>query len=125
MLRKNEVYLDAMGARPITEYRYFFFVTNDRQSTPMEIVLLANERCDRENLIEQFKNGVKALRNPLPAEPAAHPTSETEVMQVMRRNPHRISENISMSFRLKPYILYLLPHYLSKAIGDKWRLGIN
>jgi len=28
-------------------------------------VLLANDRCDQENLIEQLKNGVRALRNPL------------------------------------------------------------
>jgi hypothetical protein len=47
------------------EFRYFFFITNDRQSTPMEIVLLANERCNQENLIEQLKNGVHALRSPL------------------------------------------------------------
>jgi hypothetical protein len=47
------------------EFRYFFFITNDRQSTAMEIVLLANERCNQENLIEQLKNGVHALRSPL------------------------------------------------------------
>jgi hypothetical protein len=28
-------------------------------------VLLANDRCDQENLIEQLKNGVKALRMPV------------------------------------------------------------
>ncbi|NTU65727.1 MAG: hypothetical protein HGB05_20575, partial [Chloroflexi bacterium] len=32
--------------------------------TPMELVLLANERCDQENLIEQLKNGVKAMKMP-------------------------------------------------------------
>ena len=47
------------------EYRYFFYITNDRASTPRQIVLLANDRCDQENLIEQLKNGVRALRNPL------------------------------------------------------------
>ena len=44
--------------------RYFFYITNDRQSAPEEIVLLANGRCDQENLIEQLKNGVRALTMP-------------------------------------------------------------
>ena len=47
------------------EYRYFFYITNDRLSTPQQIVFTANDRCDQENLIEQMKNGVRALRNPL------------------------------------------------------------
>jgi hypothetical protein len=47
------------------EYRYFFYITNDRDSTARQIVMLANDRCDQENLIEQLKNGVRAMRNPL------------------------------------------------------------
>jgi hypothetical protein len=47
------------------EYRYFFYITNDRSSTAEQIVFSANDRCDQENLIEQMKNGVRALRNPL------------------------------------------------------------
>ncbi len=47
------------------QYRYFFYLTNDRVSTPEQIVFSANDRCDQENLIEQLKNGVKAMRNPL------------------------------------------------------------
>lgn len=46
-------------------YRYFFFITNlPADYSPMELVLLANERCDQENLIEQLKNGVKAMKMP-------------------------------------------------------------
>ena len=47
------------------EYRYFFYITNDRASSAAEIVYSANDRCDQENLIEQLKNGVRAMRNPL------------------------------------------------------------
>jgi len=47
------------------EYRYFFYITNDRTSTAEQIVYSANDRCDQENLIEQLKNGVRAMRNPL------------------------------------------------------------
>ena len=47
------------------EYRYFFYITNDRGSTDEQIVFNANDRCDQENLIEQLKNGVGSMRNPL------------------------------------------------------------
>jgi hypothetical protein len=47
------------------EIRYFFYITNVRDQSTEQIVLLANDRCDQENLIEQLKNGVKALRMPV------------------------------------------------------------
>ena len=47
------------------EIRYFFYITNDRTSSMAEIVHLANERCNQENLIEQLKNGVQAMRMPV------------------------------------------------------------
>jgi hypothetical protein len=45
--------------------RYFFYITNDRSSSASEIVFLANDRCDQENLIAQLKSGVKALAMPV------------------------------------------------------------
>jgi hypothetical protein len=47
------------------DIRYFFYITNLRVESADQIVLLANDRCDQENLIEQLKNGVKALRMPV------------------------------------------------------------
>jgi len=47
------------------EVRYFFYITNLWNLPAAEIVLLANDRCDQENLIEQLKNGVQALRMPV------------------------------------------------------------
>lgn len=47
------------------QYRYFFYVTNDVNMTQEQVVREANRRCDQENLIEQLKNGVRALRAPL------------------------------------------------------------
>jgi hypothetical protein len=47
------------------DYRYFFYLTNDRRSTAAQVVALAHGRCDQENLIEQLKNGVHALRMPV------------------------------------------------------------
>jgi hypothetical protein len=46
------------------EYRYFFFITNERELSAMEVVLLANDRCDQENLIAQLKGPVKAMKMP-------------------------------------------------------------
>ena len=46
-------------------YRYFFYITNDREMPADEIVFLANDRCNQENLIAQLKGGVKALTTPV------------------------------------------------------------
>ena len=45
--------------------RYFFYITNDRTTPASEIVFLANDRCDQENLVAQLKSGVKALAMPV------------------------------------------------------------
>ena len=46
--------------------RYLFYITNvgDDVLTASEVVFEANDRCNQENLIEQLKNGVQALRMP-------------------------------------------------------------
>jgi len=46
------------------EIRYFFYITN-RRDKAAKIVGLANGRCDQENVIEQLKNGVNAMRMPV------------------------------------------------------------
>jgi hypothetical protein len=45
--------------------RYFFYLTNDRTATSEEIVRGANGRCNQENLIEQLKNGARAMAMPV------------------------------------------------------------
>jgi hypothetical protein len=47
------------------ETRYFFYITNRRELSTVEVVELANERCDQENLNAQLKGGVRALRAPV------------------------------------------------------------
>ena len=47
------------------ELRYFFFITNRADYSPEQIVSLANGRCNQENVIEQLKNGVNAMRMPV------------------------------------------------------------
>jgi hypothetical protein len=47
------------------EYRYFFYITNDREAQAGQLVLNANQRCDQENLIAQLKGGVHAMDLPV------------------------------------------------------------
>ena len=51
--------------RLFEEYRYLFYITNDRKMTAKEVVFSANDRCDQENLIAQLKSGVRALTAPV------------------------------------------------------------
>jgi hypothetical protein len=47
------------------EVRYFFYLTNRWDLSVEQVVSLANDRCDQENVIEQLKNGVNAMRMPV------------------------------------------------------------
>jgi hypothetical protein len=49
----------------LDEIRYFFYITTRTDLSASEVVRCANERCDQENIVEQVKNGVNALRVPL------------------------------------------------------------
>jgi hypothetical protein len=64
VLRKDLV-IEKGGVKIKDEIRYFFYLTNDRDRTAAEVVYFANDRCNQENLIEQLKNGVKAMRLPV------------------------------------------------------------
>lgn len=47
------------------DYRYFFYLTNDWESSLEELVLFANDRCNQENLNAQLLGGVHSLTAPL------------------------------------------------------------
>jgi hypothetical protein len=66
VLRKN-VSVQKGEQALFDEIRYFFYLTNHAPSRygPETIVALANGRCDQENVIEQLKNGVNAMRMPV------------------------------------------------------------
>lgn len=51
--------------RLFDDVRYFFYITNLSGLSAAEVVYFCNERCNQENLIEQLKNGVSALRMPV------------------------------------------------------------
>jgi hypothetical protein len=62
---RKRVGIDKGQMRLFEEYRYFFYITNDRTMTAEEVVFSANDRCDQENLIAQLKSGVRALTTPV------------------------------------------------------------
>jgi hypothetical protein len=45
--------------------RDFFTITNDDAATAAQVVFQANDRCNQENLIQQLKHGVHALKAPV------------------------------------------------------------
>ncbi len=47
------------------DVRYFFYLTNDHATPAEAVVLLANARCNQENLIAQLKGGVKSMTMPV------------------------------------------------------------
>jgi hypothetical protein len=64
MLRKN-IAVERGQQRLFDQVRYFFYLTNDADAAADELVFKANARCNQENLIEQLKNGVRAMTMPL------------------------------------------------------------
>ena len=63
VVRKN-LSVEKGEQRLFDDIRYFFYITNDWISPAQQIVPLANGRCNQENLIEQLKNGARAMEMP-------------------------------------------------------------
>jgi len=63
-LRKN-LSVERGEAVLFPDIRYFFYITNDRTMSAQAVVKEAGQRCNQENLIEQLKNGVRALHAPV------------------------------------------------------------
>ena len=64
VIRKNLQIDDGQG-HLFEDYRYFFYITNDRELNQEEVVFSANDRCDQENLVAHLKGGVRALYAPV------------------------------------------------------------
>jgi len=63
-LRKN-LSVEKGERRLFDDVRYFFYITNLRGVPAEQIVPVANGRCNQENLIEQLKNGARAMEMPV------------------------------------------------------------
>ena len=66
VVRKN-LTVEKGELRLFDDYRYFFYLTNDRDRPAADIVFEANQRCNQENLHAQLKSGVRALQAPVDA----------------------------------------------------------
>lgn len=63
VLRKTIV--EERGQRCLGQtHRYFFYITNDLKMSQRETIREANNRCGQENLLDEIKNGVRALHAP-------------------------------------------------------------
>ncbi len=63
MLKKDIV--ESKGQQVLFETeRYFFYISNITEKTATELMHSYRKRCNQENLIEQLKNGVHAMRMP-------------------------------------------------------------
>jgi hypothetical protein len=64
VVRKN-LSVEKGERRLFDDIRYFLYITNDRLTPAAGIVPVANGRCNQENLIEQLKNGARAMEMPV------------------------------------------------------------
>jgi Transposase DDE domain group 1 len=64
VVRKN-ISVEQGDQRLFDDIRYFFYLTNDQETAAADIVFLANDRCNQENLIDQLKHGVGATAMPV------------------------------------------------------------
>lgn len=64
VLRKS-LSIEEGQIRLFDDIRYFFYIANIADLSAAELVWFCNDRCNQENLIDQLKNGVNALRMPV------------------------------------------------------------
>jgi len=64
VVRKNLAISEPRQGRLFEDYRYFFYITNEKAPTAEAIVFSANDRCDQENLLAQL-NACRALHAPV------------------------------------------------------------
>lgn len=63
---RKRIQVEQGQERLFDEVRYLFYITNlPKKESPREVVRQANQRCHQENLVEQLKNGVAAMRMPV------------------------------------------------------------
>jgi hypothetical protein len=63
---RKQIKVEKGQERLFDQVRYLFYITNlPRKVSAREVVRQANHRCQQENLVEQLKNGVAAMRMPV------------------------------------------------------------
>jgi hypothetical protein len=124
VLRKN-ISHEKGEAVLFPEIRYFFYITTREDLSAAEVVELANGRCDQENVIEQLKNGVNALRMPVDnllsnwayMVMAALAWNLKAWFSMMVRFKDRAAELMRMEFRRFLHAMVLLPVQIVRQGG--------
>jgi hypothetical protein len=91
------------------DFKYFFYVTNDRSLTQAEVIREANGRCEQEKLIGQLKSGTRALHAPV------NTLNANWAYMVMA----------SLAWTLKAWVALLLPvtpRWRDQHISEKTRI---
>lgn len=105
------------------DIRYFFYITTRRDLTASQVVRLANERCNQENVVEQLKNGVNAMRVPVRdldsnwayMVMAALAWNLKSWFGLLMPNKVRGAEVLKMEFRRFLHTLILLPAHIIRT----------
>ncbi len=119
IVRKNLRVKEPKQGRLFETYRYFFYITNDWESTPQAIVLSANDRCQQENLISQLA-AVRALHAPLDN------LRSNEAYMLMTALAWNLKAWLALSLDVKPGRLQAEQQaQKSKLLGLEFRTFVN
>jgi hypothetical protein len=107
----------------LEDMKYFFYITNHTDYCAEQIVALANGRCDQENVIEQLKNGVNAMRMPVDdllsnwayMVMSALAWNLKAWYGLLMPNRHRGLELLRMEFRRFLHLIVLLPAQIVRS----------
>ncbi len=95
VVRKN-LTVERGGIELFEDIRYFFYITNDRDSAAAEVAFAANDRCNQENLIAQLKGGVRALHAPV------NTLNANEAYMVMAALPWTLKAWMALTLPVSP-----------------------
>lgn len=109
--------------RLFDDIRYFFYITTLSDITAGEVVELSNGRCNQENVVEQLKNGVNAMKMPVRDLEsnwaymviAALAWNVKAWFGMLMPNRVRGAQVVKMEFRRFLYTLILLPCQIIKT----------
>jgi hypothetical protein len=119
IVRKNLRVREPKQGRLFETYRYFFYITNDGESTPQEIVFSANDRCQQENVIAQLA-AVRALHAPVDN------LLSNEAYMLMTALAWNLKAWLALSLELKPGRGHAEQQaQKSKLLGLEFRTFVN
>lgn len=119
IVRKNLRVKEPKQGRLFETYCYFFYITNDWESTQQQIVLSANDRCQQENVIAQLA-AVRALHAPV------NDLLSNEAYMLMTALAWNLKAWLALSLEVKPGRGHDVQQaQKSKLLGSEFRTFVN